>query len=396
MALVARKAGRPVHLASGADQTLVDGLAAFLGFAGQHFGSTPDRNLTGPAKAALLTDRFGQGGFDYAGNAPDDLDTWKAARRVIAVSPDPALSARIAALEKPTQILSDGWTLKDLVREMRPRHWIKNLLLFLPLLAAHRLDLGAVLPVTVAFLAFSLSASSIYIANDLLDLDSDRRHPEKRNRPIASGLLPIRTAMFVGAGLAAIALAIAYSVAPMVAAMTLAYIVATLVYSLWLKHLRWLDIVTLAVLFLMRVLTGAVAAQTDISGWLIGVVFAVFLSLAVAKRFSALTRAFRGRHLPGRGYDHNDLGPLRFVAYTSILAAGVQMLVYVASDEVRGLYDSTAVLAFLVVPVVLWLVRMIRLSELGREDYDPVVFVTRDRASLLLAGFGIAIILLAI
>ncbi len=396
MALKAQKAGRPVHLASGADQGLVDALAQYLGLEGEHFGSHPDSNLTRSAKAALLADRFGEGGFDYVGNAWDDLDVWHVARRIIAVAPGPALAARLSTLDKPVEILPDGWSFADLVHELRPLHWLKNVLLFLPLLAAHRLELAPFLSVALAVVAFSLTASSIYIINDLLDLDSDRRHPEKRNRPIASGIVPIRTAMATSAALWVVALALAFLVNPTVAAMTFGYFLATLVYSLWLKHLRWLDILTLAFLFQLRVLTGAVASQTAISPWLLGVVFAVFLSLAVAKRFTGLTRAFRGSRLPGRGYDQSDTQPLRYVAYASVLLATVLFLAYTASAEARMLYSSTGLLALLTLPAMAWLIRMIRLSELGREDYDPVVFVTHDWPGLALASAGVIIVLLAI
>lgn len=395
-ALAAQKSGRPVHLASGSDQTLVDAVADYLGLEGEHFGSNPECNLTASTKAAVLVDSFGENKFDYAGNSRDDLEPWKKARRIIAVSPGATLSARLEALGKPVETIRDGWQVKDLLHEMRPHQWVKNLLLFLPLLAAHRLEPGAVLSVFLAVVAFSLAASSIYILNDLLDLDADRRHPEKRNRPIASGRLPIRTSMLCSVGLGVIALTIAYVTNPLVALMTFGYMMTTLVYSLCLKHIRWVDILTLAFLFLLRVLTGAVASQTMVSGWLLGIVLTVFIALAIAKRSTGLSRAFRGGHLPGRGYDQNDVPSLRNFAYASILATGIQFLIYTSSTEAGSLYASQGILALAVIPVVLWLVRVIRLSELGREDYDPVVFVIHDRPGLLLAGAGLAIIFLAI
>lgn len=396
LARAAIRAGRPVHLVSGSDQALVNAVGDHLGLPGPHFGSDPDRNLTGAAKAAMLEARFGKGAYDYAGNAWPDLDSWGGARRIIAVNPPRALERRLRDMGKPVEIISDGWGPGDLVRELRPHQWVKNLLLFVPLLAAHDFGLAAVLAVAIATFAFSLGASSIYILNDLLDLDADRSHPEKRFRPIASGALPIQTAMKASVLLMICAILLALGVSPAVAGLTILYMIGSLSYSLWLKKRRWLDVLALACLFMIRLLTGAVAAQVAVPALLLVFSFAVFFALACVKRLTALSRMHPRDHLPGRGYSSRDLVPLERAAFASIPVAGGVFLVYVWGSQAASLYTMPLVASLAVVPILIWLVRMIRLSVAGREDYDPVRFVLHDWAGLALIAAGILLLVLAV
>ncbi|MFV0513168.1 MAG: UbiA family prenyltransferase [Jhaorihella sp.] len=395
LALEAQGHGRGVHLASAADQALVDALGRRFGLKGPHFGSDGANNLKAEAKARLLRERFGAGGYDYAGNSRADLAPWAGARKVIAVNPGPRLTARLEASGKPLHILTDTPDRGALLRELRPLQWIKNLLLFLPALAAHETGPETLLPVLVAVAGFSLGASGIYIVNDLLDLEADRSHPAKRSRPVASGALPIPLAMAASPALVLAAMALGLAVSPGVAALILTYMTGSLVYSLWLKKRRWLDLAALAGLFLLRVLTGAVAAQVPVSAWLLGFVVAVFFTLACAKRLTELARARRRGHLPGRSYGPGDAANLERAAYLGAgLSAGL-FVFYSLSPSAATLYASPRGLALATVPVALWLVRVVRLSSLGSENYDPVVFVFQDRAGLAIAAAGLAIVLLA-
>ena len=396
LADTARRAGRPVHLASGSDQGLVEAVARRLDLPGDHFGSDENRNLTGATKAQVLVERFGDGGFDYAGNADADLPAWGAARRVIAIAPGSGLRRRLDALGKPVQIVGERSGVGALWRELRPTQWVKNLLLFLPLLVAHDFGAATVAATLLAAAAFCAGASAIYILNDLLDLEADRLHPEKRARPIASGALPIRDAMVASGGLVLLALALAWGAGPPVAGLTLFYMVLSLTYSLWLKKRRWIDVASLAVMFLLRVLTGAAAAQIAVPGLVLGFVFAVFFTLACVKRMTALARAVNGGNLPGRGYSRADLTALERVAAAGIAASAALFLAYAFSGHSAALYDSQVLLAVAVLPLAAWLTRIVRLSEQGRENYDPVRFVTHDRTGLLIAAMGAGLVLLAV
>jgi len=396
LAEAARRDGRTVHLASGSDHRLVEAVARRLDLPGEHFGSDRSRNLAETTKAQVLIDRFGSGGFDYAGNSAADLPAWGAARRAIAVEPGPGLRRRLDAMGKPLQILGDRSGAGALWRELRPQQWVKNLLLFLPLLVAHEFGAAALLATLLAVAAFCAGASAIYILNDLLDLEADRLHPEKRDRPIASGALPIGEAMAASGALALLALMLAWGAGPPVAGLTLLYMVVSLGYSLWLKKRRWVDLASLAAMFLLRVLTGAAAAQVTVPGVLLGFVFSVFLTLACVKRMTALARATDGGQLPGRGYSRADFKRLEWVAAAGIALSAALFLVYAFSGHSAALYDSPLLLAGAVLPLAAWLFRIVRLSEQGREHYDPVQFVTHDRTGLLIAALGVGLAILAV
>lgn len=396
LAEAARREGRPVYLASGSDHGLVEAVAKRLDLPGEHFGSNGSRNLTEETKAQLLVERFGEGGFDYAGNSAADLPAWGKARRVIAVSPGSGLRRRLEDMGKPLQIVGDPGGIAALWKEMRPQQWIKNLLLFLPLLVAHEFGAATVLAALMAAVAFSIGASSIYLLNDMLDLEADRQHPEKRNRPIASGALPIRSAMVSSVALVLLALALAWLAGPPVAAMTLLYMATSVTYSFWLKKRRWLDLISLAFMFLLRVLTGAVASQVAVPGVVMGFVFAVFFTLACVKRMTALARAQHRGKLPGRGYSVGDLRSLEWVSAMGVGISAALFLVYAFSGHSAGLYASQEILAVAVLPLALWLFRVVRLSEMGRESYDPIKFVTHDRTGLLIAALGVGMVVLAV
>ncbi|MFY0693057.1 MAG: UbiA family prenyltransferase [Paracoccaceae bacterium] len=395
MAEAARSQGREVRLASGSDRKMVEALARQLNLPGVHFGSDPDCNLTGAAKAARLVETFGEGGFDYAGNARADLPCWEKARRVIVVSPNPVLSRQLGALEKPVEVVPDGTGWRDVLHELRPHQWVKNLLLFLPMLAAHLFEFDRFLVVLVAAIAFSLGASSLYVVNDMLDLEADRMHPAKHLRPIASGRFPIHLAMIFSLGLAIAALGLSLLVGMSVFLITAAYLAGGLLYSLALKKSRWVDLVALTFLYLMRVVAGAAAAQIPLSPWLAGVVVAVVLALAMVKRITGLSRWHVLGHLPGRGYDGHDIPMLLRLAYVSSACALGLFLGYAFSPDAAALYSASSWLALGAIPMGLWLIRIIRLSRQGVEDYDPVVFITHDIPGLALVGTFLGLAFLA-
>ena len=396
LAREAVEAGRSVHLVSGSNQELVDELASFLELPGSHFGSDFDRNLTDATKATFLKDQFGAGGYDYVGNAHADLKSWASARKIIAVDPNAALKKEIEALVKPVEIITDDWGVSDVIREIRPHQWTKNLLLFVPLLASHNIDIAPFLAVCLSAAALSLGASSIYILNDLLDLEADRSHPEKRFRPIASGTLPITAAMRVSVLLGFASVLLAFSVSPPVALLILAYMAGSLSYSLWVKKRRWLDLIALTSLFLLRMLTGAVAAHVGVAYLLLALGFAVFFTLACVKRLTELSHMHQRDQLPGRGYSFHDLISLKYAAYTGTALSGLIFLAYIRDQHASGLYSAPVLASVGAVPLMMWLFRMVRLSIAGREDYDPVRFMLHDRIGLLLLGGGVVLMVLTV
>lgn len=390
LALNSQAKGREVVLASASDQELVAQLAADYGLSETVFASNGKVNLCGSAKAEALVGTFGEAGFDYAGNATVDMAVWEKAENALVVGRVPA-AAGLAARGKNVVALPGGWSLRSLIKALRPHQWVKNVLLILPMIAAHRFDLATLLPVLLGIVAFSAAASSIYIVNDLLDLEADRLHPTKCRRPFASGDVPISAGMIAGALLATLALAIGAGLNPGFLGVVVLYMVTSLAYSLRLKRMRWVDIATLAGLYTIRVVAGAAAGQVAVSVYMLIFIFPVFVALGCVKRLTELTLATNDNRLPGRGYGRPDRPDLLNVAGLGVFGALLMFFFYSISDQGRALYPDTWLMWVALIPMGWWLIRMVALGWLGKQDYDPIVFALRDKL-----GLGILMITLSL
>jgi len=289
---------------------------------------------------------------------------------------------------------SKGWAI---LRALRVHQWVKNLLLFVPLVLDHKvLRPAATIHTLVAFAAFCCAASGGYILNDLLDREADRLHPTKRQRPFASGALPaafgwIAGPLLIGLGLALGALVLSWKFLVLLAL----YVAATAAYSTYLKRIAVVDVLVLAGLYTLRVLAGVAAAHVRFSAWLLAFSMFLFLSLAFLKRYTEFrsldpgTGAARRRgYVPG---DREWLGTMGSASgYLSVLV----LALYISSDQVVSLYRTPEFL-WLVCPVLLfWISRMWLLAYRGQIDDDPIVSTVRDPLSYLL-GTLVGIILFA-
>ena len=387
--------GRMVVLASGADQRIVDALATRLGLEGNHYGTSPSVNFTGDHKAARLVERFGEGGFDYIGDSAADISIWAVARQGYVIEPTGRLRAAIAAKGlTPKSIPADSRPY-GLVRAMRPQQWVKNLLLLLPLLSAHRFDVATLGAVLLGIVAFSAAASSIYIINDLLDLSADRQHSQKRFRPFAAGDSSILSGMALSLGLSAGALGLAGFIGWQLVGLIAVYMLLSLAYSLHLKRLRWLDVAMLATLYTLRIVAGSLAAGLDMSGWLANFIFPVFIALGCVKRLTELANAPEGKTLAGRGYKPEDRGDLLNIAIASTFAATVIFVMYSYSTIASVLYVQPWVLRLAAIVIPIWLGRMISRGWRGQMDHDPIVFALRDVRGLGLLTSALVLVLVA-
>ncbi|MDJ1009587.1 MAG: UbiA family prenyltransferase [Paracoccaceae bacterium] len=395
----ARAEGRPVVLATAADRRQAEALAAEQGLFDAVLASEDGVNLKGAEKARALVARYGAGGFDYAGDSPADLAVWAEAQNVITVAADARLqraAARAGAPGEVRHIAAAPARAQVLLRALRPHQWSKNLLVLLPALAAHAP--GALPAAFAAFVAFSLTASAVYLINDLVDLDSDRAHPRKRNRPFASGALPLTVGLWAAPALIAAALLIgALFASPGFLAALAAYFVATFAYSMWLKRKLVIDVITLAGLYTVRIVAGAAAAAVMLSPWMLGFSMFLFLALAAVKRQGELTdQISSGRGSAGRAYEAEDLPVLRGIALAAVHAAVLVLALYISSEDVQRLYDRPDLL-WLVCPILLyWALRMVMKAHRGLMTDDPIVFAGSDRisqATILTAG---AIVLAAV
>lgn len=390
-----RKSGREMVLASASDEHLVARLAADHGLSKRVFASDGATNLKGRAKAEALVAAYGDGGFDYAGNERADRAIWDHAENAIIIGHFPSEERALTAAGKSVTTLDGGWRVTSLLRAMRPHQWVKNVLLLLPLISAHRLDMVAVLPVLLGIVAFSAAASCIYIVNDLLDLEADRQHPTKRNRPFASGAVPIPVGMLACIVLGAVALGIAASINMTFFGVVVLYMLASLAYSLHLKRMRWIDIAMLASLYTLRVIAGAMAATVDVTGYLLVFIFPVFLTLGCVKRLTELTLATDDARLPGRGYGRPDRPDLLNVAGLGTFSALLIFFLYSFTDQALILYQMQWPLWLALLPIAAWLIRMVTLGWQGKQDYDPIIFALRDKIGLALIAIIILLLFFA-
>jgi 4-hydroxybenzoate polyprenyltransferase len=384
-------------LCTAADQQFADAVAAHVGGFDEACGSDGARNLGGRAKGAALRERFGPAGFDYVGNDRSDLHVWRDARRATVVDPSPGLLRRVRNACAVERVFERGggqgraWLLA-----LRLHQWPKNALVFVPLLAAHRaLDGMAVLQALAAFLAFGLCASGTYVLNDLLDLDADRRHPRKRLRPFAAGTLPIGSGLLVAPALVLAGFAVALLLPTRFALVLGAYTATTLAYSLLLKRIAMLDVVTLGALYTLRIIAGAVAIPVPASAWLLAFSMFLFLSLAMVKRYAEIRRvaASGGQEVAGRGYQAGDLSLIQSLGASSGFLSVLVLALYIDSTASDLLYRHHHVLWLLTPLLLYWIGRVWLLASHGRMHEDPVVFALTDKVSLaVLALFAVVIV----
>ena len=393
-----RATGRTIVLCSACDVSIARSVARHLDLFDEVIASDGVTNLAGPHKADALEARFGRGGFDYAGNSSADVPVWARARRSIVVNASPSVLRRARESTEVERVFDAPRAgLSVWRRVLRVHQWLKNFLLFVPLIAAHRvLDPVAWESLGIAFLSFSLCASSVYIANDLLDLDSDRQHPRKSRRPFTSGQVPILTGVLLAPLLLVSSLALGWMVDGPFLPWLLLYFVITCAYSLGLKRLVLVDCLVLAVLYTLRILAGAAAADMQLSFWLLAFSVFLFLSLAFVKRYAELeVQLLAGKEkVHGRGYYTTDAPLIQTLGVTSGFAAVLVLALYLNSDAVMLLY-RTPEFVWAAVPVMLFWVSWIWMqAHRGLMHDDPLVFAVKDKTSLV-TGIVFAAVLVA-
>ncbi len=396
-----RSAGRTLVLATASNEKFANAVADHLGLFDAVIASDDTNNLSGRRKLSRVHEQFGEGGFDYAGNAAVDVPIWAESREAIVVNPERGIQRRAERSGNVTRVFEDrrGSTLGRYLKALRLHQWLKNLLVFVPLVMAHEYDDPLLLAqAAIAFFAFNLCASSVYLLNDLLDLPDDRRHPSKRNRPFAAGSISIVN----GALLIPLLLGSAFVLASLLpiefVGVLGVYYIITLAYSLRLKRSALVDVLTLAGLYTIRIIAGGAAVSVELSFWLLAFSMFLFLSLALVKRFTELlTLQQEDRsETSGRGYTTTDLESLSQFGSASAYMAVLVLALYINSDDVQTLYTRPE-LIWLLCPILLYMI--MRIWLLARRDElheDPVVFIIEDHRSQVLAVIAALLLWLAI
>ena len=394
-----RDAGRRIYLASASAKQLVDRVASYHGLFDGTFGSEGKINLKSANKAAALVAAFGERGFDYAGNESADFAVWEHARRAIAVNTSPPVAAIVRRRWPDAAFHGDGKVpLRVYARALRVHQWLKNVLVFVPALGAHRLDEATMVVALVAFLSFSLAASSVYVLNDLVDLGRDRQHARKRNRPFAAGRISPLTGLVMIPALLGAAFVLGLAIRPGFLLVLCGYYVLTLAYSLVLKRHMMIDVVALACLYGARLVGGSVATEVELSQWLGAFSLFIFVSLALVKRCAELVgRAGAGAEaLVGRAYRTADLPLLEAMAAASGFTAVLVLALYVDSAAVIALYGAPHRLWLICVILIYWLGRVLMLTHRAEMHDDPVVFASTDRVSYVCILLAALILLVSL
>jgi len=396
----ARAEGRPLILATAANQKIADAIADHLGIFDQVIASDRDNNLSGGGKERALCERFGENGFDYAGNSRADLDVWRSANHAIVVNPDRGVEQAVQAQNRHERtIKEEGRGFADYVRAARPHQWLKNLLIFVPVLAGHKVgEPFEVMQSIYAFVAFSLCASSVYLLNDLMDLPADRSHPRKRNRPFASGDISLLRGVAMIPLLLLPSVALALYLGPIFSAVLAGYYALTLLYSIRIKGMVLVDVLVLAGLYTIRITAGGAAGDMEISFWLFSFSMFLFLSLAMVKRYSELLDLQRlgKQSIVGRGYRILDLETLSNLGggagYMSVLV----LALYINSDIVRMLYSHPDLIWLLCPLLLFWVSWIWLIARRGEMHDDPLLFAIRDRPSWIVACASAVVVAAAI
>lgn len=404
----AKESGRQVFLVTGSHQKFASQIHNHLGLFDDVLATNDSVNLTGRRKAEALVSRFGLQSYCYVADDWIDLHVWESAANVYSVGASARLRKRIDRMGKPHEIIqstvSAAPAARTWLKAIRIHQWAKNALLFVPLITAHQLfEPHAFFAVTLGFLAFGFVASAGYIINDLLDLDADRRHPIKRDRPFASGSLSAKAGICACVILILAGIGMATLLPGPFLLVLLLYFLSTVSYSVWLKRVASLDVIVLAGLYTIRVIAGAFAASLPLSFWLLAFALFVFLCLALVKRVAELLdlSARSGDAgtsgsiaVSGREYSTSDAAILQTLGTSSGYIAVLVLALYINSPEVVMVYSTPELLWAIVPLLLLWVTRIWVVTTRGYMNDDPIVFAIKDPETWLTAGVT-ALILLA-
>jgi 4-hydroxybenzoate polyprenyltransferase len=392
-----KRAGRRLILATAMDEAVAHLVAREIGLFDAVLASDGTTDLAGEQMRKRLVAEFGMGGFDYAGHSRGDRAIWRAARRVILVWPSRQLRNAAAKASEIERVFGEDRPGPEVYRHaLRVDHWVKNVLLFVPLLVAHRLyDGGLLAHALVAAIAFSLCASSVYLINDLMDLAHDRAHPHKKHRMLASGRLPVGRAVRLIPLLLCAAVALGATQSLGFLSVMGAYFLLMVAYSLRLRDFLVLDVLTLATGYALRVVAGAAATNLAAPAWLVLSCVLFFAGLALLKRYAELVtmRAFQGERARARAYRAVHDRWVAFIGCSSGYLAVLVLALHIGSEGQLGVRSTPVWIVFLL--LLYWITHIWRMAHLGRISNDPVAFALRDHVSLIVAVLMAIAVLIA-
>jgi 4-hydroxybenzoate polyprenyltransferase len=392
-----KRGGRTLVLVSAADDRLVQKVARHLDLFDAAWGSDGTENKKGAAKLHFLEQKYGDN-FDYCGDSSADLVIWRKCKGAVLVNASPALQRKAQAEFPILRTFPGPKNRLALLKALRPAHWVKNLLIFVPLITSHRIGEPPMLVLgLIAFAAFSLIASGVYVVNDLVDLESDRKHEHKQHRPFASGRLSLLAGLILPFPLFIGGLALGALLPTGAQVVLLVYLALTSLYSFWLKRKLLLDVLSLALLYTLRIVAGHETTGIPYSPWLLSFSAFLFFSLAFCKRASELNNLRRrgGKTPPGRGYHIEDENVITIAGIASGFAACIVLILYMNSTSIQHLYAQPQFLWLLTPAFLYWICRIWMLTARGQVHEDPILFALHDRSTYAVAIWSALLLLLA-
>jgi 4-hydroxybenzoate polyprenyltransferase len=391
--------GKKIVLTTAANEQVAKAVVSNFDLFDEFIASDSKINLKSTHKRSALEERYGVKGYDYAGNSKDDLEVWAGASNAILVSAKEAIFNKASSLASVSQIFrSERAGITVWLSALRVHQWLKNLLLFVPLLSAHQIsNFNSLSTLLLAFFSFSLCASSIYIVNDLLDLESDRSHPSKRFRPFASARLSILYGVIAAPLLVAGSFILGAAVSSDFFIILFVYLFLTITYSFGLKRLVLVDCFILATLYTIRLIAGAAAVSVSLSFWLLSFSIFIFLSLALLKRHAELlVQSLHGKtSSQGRGYLVSDTQLLQVLGVSSGYISALVIALYLRSETVMSLYVEPSAISLLIPLLLFWVSWVWLKSSRGEMHDDPVVFAIKDKVSLFVATIALIVFIYA-
>jgi 4-hydroxybenzoate polyprenyltransferase len=389
--------GTKLHLITGTANKYAQAVAAHLGLFSSVI-ATAEVNLVGRQKLKAIKENFGDR-FKYIGDNRSDVCIFKEASEAVVVTKSVGFAKRVSTVNaRSTVIMRESLGLKGFVKAMRVHQWAKNCLIFTPLMTSHSLfSAEFILKAVWAFFAFSLCASGTYILNDIFDLEADRDHPRKKNRPVASGRLSIKHGIALAVSLLATGFLMAAMLSPDFFNILAIYLVVTATYTMRLKQVALADVLTLASLYTLRIFAGSLSTGIKVSDWLLAFSMFVFISLAYMKRYSELHFQTGPKEvkIKGRGYLPADLVYTEIFGAASGLISVLVFILYIHSQEVKVLYKNPQILWFSTVFLFYWVSNLWLTAHRGEMEDDPIAHALRDKTTYIVAVCVGIVILLA-
>ncbi len=392
-----KKRGRTLILATATNKKCAEKIAEQTNLFSKVLASDETINLKSEAKLAKIKE-IANGQFAYAGNSNADLPIWNESAEIIAVATSKKLRKKLAD-KRVTFFDTRKNSAKIWLKQIRATQWSKNALLFFPIFLAHRiLEMPLLTSALIAAISFSLLASAIYINNDLLDLEADRQHPRKKNRPLAAGKITIQQAFIAIAALLFFSAILLFFLPAKFAFIWLIYLLINIAYSIRIKHMFLLDVLVLSQMYPLRIFAGSAATGVFSSPWLIAFASSIFFSLAVVKRFAELREAIaeNKEKLSGRNYHQRNIGTLLKIGISFAATTLLVFIGYLNSNPVKELYANPQALGLILPLITYWIARIWALAISGKLNDDPVEFALMDKQTYVIGALALAVILYAI